>query len=293
MKNRKLFYIVVFTGLLGIIASSCIRRKSSQEDQVRNYGKYFIEKVSENELDSLISSYPEIEKADSLVSIQSDTIYVEKMETPGEFEVTLADGVTLKVERDEDGEITVINSKGLFAFPAETYRLAKESGMLSDDPSDATVSERLKDKEYFSWLKKKTSAKNVISLTPGSISYNSKMGYDDYDYYTRQYQAVETVTVTNNTSVDISGSDYSVVFTSKTWACCDYEGWYSRSKSVSGVDLAPGESRTIRLSTEYDMWGQKPKIENPHISLKMSSEELASLSELTGNEYKEYLESKE
>ena len=118
------------------------------------------------------------------------------------------------------------------------------------------------------------------------------MDFDPYDDPIRQYQAIEKVTVTNNTSIDIKGSDYSVAYVYKLWFCCEEEGWRSKSKSVSGVDLRPGETKTITLTSEYDVWGQKPKLENPHINLKISQQDAVKFFQPSGNEYKEYLNSK-
>ena len=63
MKNFA-FFVMLFAGI-GLLASC--GKKTTPEEEVRNYGKYFVEKLNANQLDSLTASYPDISKADSIV----------------------------------------------------------------------------------------------------------------------------------------------------------------------------------------------------------------------------------
>ena len=152
---KKLFFLLGVSFMVGgMLLSSCDGgKKLTPEDEVRNYGKNFVEKLSANQLDSLTASYPDLVNAESLVPVQSDTILVAET-APGQFNVTLAEGITLKVNRSDDGNITVTESKGLFTFPDDKIELAKKTGMWDDNLSDDQLNDRLKDDDFFDYLKK-------------------------------------------------------------------------------------------------------------------------------------------
>ena len=258
---------------IGLLIVSCDgSKKLTPEEEVRNYGKYFVEKLAANQLDSLKASYPDIAKADSIIPIKSDTIMLAEV-VPGQYDMTLAEGITLKVRRSEDGNISVIESKGLFGFPADKVDIAKKTGMWDDKLSDTQLNERMKDEEFFKWIKK---AKTVN--TSDILSIKGKPG----EYGTKgQY-------IQNNTDQNINASDYEVV---------SEEGGYSidigapwRNKGVLKGKPIPPHGR-VYYDT-YDEGYSYDKITG--IKLKLTSEQLQEkfTPAFTGNEYQEYLDSK-
>ena len=151
--KKFLFYFNISIAFIGILYSCDSSKKQSPkeninpEEDVRNYGRYFIEKLSANQLDSLKASYTDIAKADSLVPFKSDTIMVVET-SPGQYDMTLAEGISLKVIRSDDGNISVTESKGLFAFPTDKVDIAKKTGMWDENLSDTKINERLNDVDF-------------------------------------------------------------------------------------------------------------------------------------------------
>ena len=250
--------------------------KPTPEEEVRNYGKYFIEKLNANQLDSLKVSYPDIANADSVVSVQSDSIIVVEA-APGQYEMTLAEGVVLKVNRADDGNITVAESKGLFTFPADKIDIAKKTGMWDDKLSDAQLNERMKDEGFFQYIqnqiKKKTS--NILSVKGGA-----ELGVFN------QY-------IVNNTDQPISGSDY-VILKEETMR---YEkddiqynwAWDTRKYTVPGRNIPP------HGQIKEEVWiapvGNSDLVTG--VRMNLSLEQLQEkFAPFTGNEYQEYLNTK-
>ena len=97
------------------------------EEEVRSYGKDFVAKLTAKQLDSLKASYPDIVTADSIATLKSDTILVSET-APEQYDITLAEGVVLKATRSQDGNIEVISSRGLFAFPSDKMEMARKTG---------------------------------------------------------------------------------------------------------------------------------------------------------------------
>ena len=280
---------ILFFALSLILLSAC---GADKENKVENFGKNFAAYVNASQLDSIKAVYPSA-NFDAVTPVSADSLTVIENGN-GTYRISFSGDTWVDVTVEENGDIKVLESNGIAAFPEEKYEMGKNTGMFNDNPTDVVKAERLNDSAFFEWLNQKAAkaSSNAVSLTPGTISYNFKMDYDAYDDYVRMYQAVEKVTVTNNTSADIKGSEYSVSYVYKTWACCEYEGWVPSSKTVPGVNLAPGESKTITLTSTYDEWGKKPKLENPRVNLKISQQDAAKFFQPSGAEYQEYLDSK-
>ena len=270
--------IMILLAGVGLIASC--GKKATPEEEVRNYGKYFVEKLNANQLDSLKASYPDISKADSLNTVKSDTIMVVES-APGQYDMTLAEGITLKVSRSDDGSISVSESKGLFAFPADKVDIAKKTGMWDDNLSDVQLNERMKDEEFFKYIQdqitKKTS--NIIKI--------GKFIETPADEWEPSNDGIGYQTLTNQTEILIEGSDYELVikdFFSGAGMPAPEEG-FSYSK---GKDIKP--RGTIRVDARDGMhFAHIVKA----IKWKLTPEQLQEkFAPFTGIEYQEYLDSK-
>ena len=245
-------------------------QKVNLEEEVRNYGKYFVEKLNANQLDSLKTSYPDISNADSIIPFKSDSIMVVET-TPGHYTLTLAEGITLKLDRSEDGKITVSESKGLFAFPEDKVEVAKKTGIWDDKFSDAQLNERMKDEGFFQYIqnqiKKKTS--NILS-----VKGDAELGVFN------QY-------IVNNTDQQISGSDY-VILKEECWRLDggDYE---HTNYTVPGRNIPPHGQ--IKIEGYVAPMGNSESVVG--VRMKLTPEQLQEkFASYTGNEYQEYLDSK-
>ena len=251
------------------------------EEEVRKFGSYFVEKISAGQLDSIKDFYPEISIADSIVQLKSDTIKVLEI-APGQYDVTLAEGVNLKINRSEEGKITVSESKGLFAYPADKMGIAKKTGMWEDNLTDAQLNERLKDEDFFKFIKKSKTVNDKKIISVGQVQPNDKniesCGFCDGH-----------LIITNQTDVFISGDDYELVNkVGYQGQATDYDDGYSEFGShEKGKDLEPyGKAR-------YEAeWGFRV-YNNYRIKWKLTKEQLQEkFAPFTGNEYREYLDLK-
>lgn len=268
-------------------------KKTSPEEAVREYGKYFVEKLNSNQLDSLKISYPDLAMADSIVPIISDTIIVAEIAS-GQYDLTLAEGITLKINHADDGTITVTESKGLFSFPADKVDIAKKTGMWDDNLSDAQINERIKDEEFFTWFNEfmQRNSSSVLSLELGKKKQNKKWGPGDYDDQDELLvQEVLEIKISNNSDNYVYGKDYVVNYGILKDTSMDPDIKSSKiiSKNKPGVDIQPNDSVVITLSTDYNMWGFN--IVNPKIELKNSNDNKLKNYQATGKEYQEYLKS--
>ena len=263
-----------------LMLCACGEKKSTPEEDARNYGKYFVEKLKTNQLDSLKASYPAIMEAESIVPFESDTIIVTET-SPGQFDLTLAEGVMLKVNRSEDGNFTVTESKGLFSFPSDKVELAKKTGMWDENLSDAQLNERMKDEEFFNHMNKKTrvSTKNILSVSQPHYSEN----FDSWTGYVEGYQII-----TNNSDFDISGKDYSIIKHVNKEPNSHSMDSYSKNITEPGKDIPAHGSVKIEIAMSFTT-GAEVK----GVKWNVSAEELSNrLVKFTGTEYQDYLNSK-
>ena len=265
--------ILLFTGI-GLIVSC--GKKATPEDEVRNYGKYFVDKLNAGQLDSLKATYPDINKADSIVTVTSDTILVEESAL-GQFDMTLADGIVLKVRRSEDGNIFVTESKGLFTFPADKVDIAKKTGMWDDKLSDAQLNERMKDEEFFTFINSKliNSTSNILKVIKGNYNWEN------------------FIPIKNNTSLPIKGSDYNL----RIEICCamldfdnngnDYWNEISSWETRPGKDIGPSQTINYKISHSDHC-----AICKADVVMNLSNKDIMEkFAPFTGNEYQEYLDS--
>lgn len=274
--KKFLFNLIISIPLLGAILTSCnTGAKPTPEEEVRNYGKYFVEKLNASQLDSLKAAYPDLVNADSIVPVNSDTILIAET-MPGQYNLTLTDGVTLKISRDEDGNISVIESKGLFAFPADKVDIAKKTGMWDDNLSDARLHERMKDEDFYKWLNNQKTIKtsDILALGNTSSDISSGIGFRD---------------VINKTDHEIKGSDYQVI---RTWEDENPNGGdYIVTK---GSEVLPGKDIPPHGKVKFEYYfGNHLSQEIKSIKLKLTPEQIQErLAPYTGNEYQEYQNSK-
>lgn len=275
------FTRVALLSAAAIVVASC-GSKATPEDEVRNYSAYMVEKLSANQIDSIKTAYPDIVLADSIAPLQSDTIIVVET-TPGQFDVTLAEGITLKMSRDEDGNIAVTESKGLFAFPADKKDIAQKTGMWDDSLNDAQMSERMKNDDFFAYIAatKTVQPSKIISI--GRFKNNG----NGTGYYP----------ITNNTDMAIAGNDYEFVIVTSVpvfeGRAVDY--WDTKTGTEPGKDLEPNVTTQVTSQVNETFFAGEvgPAKEIKSVKFKIPDNELkAKFVKYNGNEFQEYLSQK-
>ena len=214
--------------------------------------------------------------------ITSDSIIVAEI-APGQFDVTLSEGITLKVNLSEDGNLTVTESKGLFAFPADKVDIAKKTGMWDDTLNDAELSKRMDQQEFFDYIAKKANkaANNILSVGKKMIVTGYEYDVVEIGYYT----------ITNNTDQTIYPKDYKMEFLDEIASCEEEKRTVKHSSPGKKIDpkstIKVPSSRTDRFCN-YE--------ETDHlvgVTILLTPEEIQErFAKFTGNEYQEYLNSK-
>lgn len=278
MKRKQLFGIASILTGMALTACSSGGKSVSPEDEVRESVKHFVEMVSAGQLDSVKNIYPEIAMADSIAPVKSDSISVTET-GKGSYDVAVAEGITVKITRSDDGAVKITESKGLFAYPAEKIEFAKNTGMWDAALSDVKLNERMKDEGFADFIKDKISSQTKNIITIGALSGSSF----DTDY---------TQTLKNNSNVEIRPSDYVINVTGVEYYWNEEYGVNEPREirtTKPGKAISPNGSARVSFPTYYG----SPSGEIKGITWKISDEEKARrFAKFTGKEYQEYLDSK-
>ena len=295
MKKSLLLRLAIF-GFVGFsVLPSCKKTQSENtsdntveeskidpKEEVTTFVNEFVKNLGANLRDSV--AYPEILLADSITPVSADSISISEA-APGQFDVQLSDGITMKVNRNENGKISVAESHGLFVFPKDKVEIAKKTGMWDDTLSDAKLNERMNDEDFFQYIKNKT--------PKGSSNYIQIGGFvrkGDRGYYTLK----------NTTDQPIKGSEYSIVVKTSV-PVYDPEGglavdhWEKKQSLEAGKDLQP--HGTAQVYSEYvaTFFGGDvgPEKTINGIKWKLSPAQLQEkFAAFKGTEYQEYLYTK-
>lgn len=286
MKKSLLLRLAIF-GFVGLsVLPSCKKTQSENttdntveeskidpKEEVTTFVNEFVKNLGSNLRDSV--AYPEILLADSIAPVSADSISISEA-APGQFDVQLSDGITMKVNRSENGKISVAESHGLFVFPKDKVEIAKKTGMWDATLSDAQLNERLKDEEFFKWVK---NAKTIKSSDIIALGRTEGDGFN-----TRGFRHV-----VNKTDQKIKGSDYYVI---RKYEYAVFNGW--DVDESRGTEVLPGKDIPPHGSVKYEFSNSSHGGEEiSGVKLKLTPAQIQEkFSAFNGNEYQQYLSTK-
>ncbi|MBR4552386.1 MAG: hypothetical protein IKO20_01520 [Bacteroidaceae bacterium] len=253
----------------------------SEADQVKEFATGFATKVSQNQVDSIRALYADAAKIDSFaVAFVPDSVSVAETETPGTYKVSLGTA-DFTVKRADDGTMSVTGSHGLAAYPADALDFAKKTGQWKDGLSDAEQAVRMADKDFRPYVEAsfpKAFAKML--MVKGKLRIVKGLNGP-------AVMAVGTMgaNVVSTCDKPIDGKDYEVVFKGQ------YIDFAITPTTVRepGKNIAPKGS--VLITTEFM---ERLDLQSAYVNIKISNDALFNkYFTPTGNEYDEYLKSKQ
>ena len=265
---------------VGLLVTSC-GGGTSEADQVKDFALDFATKVSKNQVDSVRAFYADAAKCDSFaVTFVPDSVTVTETETPGTYKVSLG-AADFTVKCTEDGKMSVVESHGLAAYPADALDFAKKTGQWKDGLNDAEQAVRMADKDFRTQVVAafpKAFAKMV--MVKGGLEVVKPCDGP-------AMMAVGTLgaNVVSTCDKPIVGSDYEVVFKGQSM---NYESSSAVTSRQPGKDIAPNGKVLVTVDFNYRL-----DFESAYVNIKISNDELFNkYFTATGKEYDEYLAAK-
>lgn len=200
---KKVSVLFVIAALLVAFTSSCDKNKQILTD----FANEFAANVKANNLEKIRSVYPDAELADSVAfSTPGGDPTVEAGDVEGEFIVTFSDNANILVKLADDGTVSVINSVGIFAYPADIYTLAEKTGALTEGIKDVELAKvMLNVGPMISYLCEdyNKSRKNALSVSKPVITKDIEFAMDvGSGYYV----------ITNSLDVPVAGDEYTITW---------------------------------------------------------------------------------
>ena len=270
---------LMLLALYAVVATSC----SDIKKEVKTFATEFAQNVNAKKMDAVQAIYPDAAKIDSFaLDFNPDSIVVTETETPNVFKVSFSSNKNMLVQRADDGKLTVKESHGLYAISPKEMDFALKTGWVKQDMPDVQIVTQLADTAFVSFLAQK--AKEALK---------SNLVVKGWDCtWTWGLEALFVV-IENKGDVDVSANDYAVksmVDVRDNWG-----GIPPQRGHVSVADVKAHETKKMRINmAEYPDPESKSQINvRSTISIIISDEDAINKYLIpTGNEYKEYLESK-
>ncbi len=246
--------------------------------------------------------YPAAADADSLV-IKFDPKTVKISPKSGDtMTVDLDDGTDLVLVWQATGSLQAVASHGLFAYPAARQDFAQKTGQYKPSLNDVENAQRMADTLFSTWMQSKIDEKlnSLVKITNSSVS---KKHISDQWTATENDKCYYTVTVANNTDHEIGGNDYTISVKElwDEWT----DGWEDGSskdsiRPKSASKILTGKPIPANWTVNY-AWERT--FEGTHHSGSTNyrlqstlnytpNHTISSLYDFTGNEYEEYLTTK-
>lgn len=278
-RNRKtLWMILVPLILIGIGVAIWIPESPKNEKVVEDFAFRFGNFANNNQRDSIMKYYPGFELSDSIIAIPVTDLKVTTDEGKNVYSIEYSPEIYIKVENKE-GEIHVLESKGLIAYPQDRIETAKQTGLWSDNLNDVELKQRMNDEGFFEYLD------NLVTQQKSQILTVSTLKGSDPDFY---------YTITNNTDQEIKSSDYQQNWESMRTI---YEEGLANldMKTKTSKHTKPGKPIEPHGSVKIiqEMGGSSFSDDFKGITLTMSDNEFRErFFKYTGNEYRDYLDNK-
>ena len=273
---KKIHFPVLCAIFLISLCVSCM----SESDKARDFALEVGDKISRNMLDSVRVIYPDASGADSLaLKFDPEQVKVQETDRKGSYIAEYAPGVTVSFEAVGDGVMRITGSMGIFAWNAETLRLAKEMGLIRDGISDAEKARairqlpKLMDLVYEEY---KNSNSGTLPITVGEFVNEVTPLYtvdEGKGYYP----------LTNRSDHDIKGSDYQVRILQSAVLRFAANGDYEEHMVTRpGIDIPAGG--TARYKVTYTQFSDN-EVKGVVMKTKGKGEFLRDY-QPTGEEYK-------
>ena len=262
MKKTRLFITVP---LAAALLCSC----SGNKKEVTDFAADFARKVQAGQVDSLKMVYPQIEDADSIaVTFVADSLRVDDTDKEGVYNVSYGNGVAVTVRMDGDGRMTVLDSRGLFAYP--------KTGALNGDLTDAEKAKRMAIVDLMAediYSRYSDKRKNAIVNLGLTITKDIMFRMDEgAGYYTLK----------NTTDRPIKGNEYTITWEDVHMMSLEDD---TRYRTETGKDIPA--NGTVKFPVEFTEYAGSSISK---ITMKeLSNEEFMAGYTPVGNEYEAYV----
>lgn len=277
--------------------------QSGDKQEALQLVEQFAKAIEADDWQTVCQLYPNAEKAAALdISFNNDSVVVTHQKDNDTIDVRLSYKQSLRIVKDDNGQMHVVSSKGLFSYPSDQIDFALKTGWINASLDDVECAERLNEKDFVSWIEKKAIAamQSKVKVIQSSVKRGENVGSwgthsaDVYNY---------EVVLENMNNCDIAADAYIVGVVVKGY---DFTWWadegetkspYSESGNSLTGKMIPGKG-TVTYSWVGEEYGgahsgRIPEKLECNVIFNPSKEVAIAAYEPTGKEFSEYLDRKD
>ena len=278
MKYQSFLLTIAMTVMLSAL-SSC----DKSHDQVIEFLTQLQTAQQSGDKGMIAQLYPAAAEADSLsIKFNPETMKVESA-TSDTLTAELDDGTNLVLVRQANGSLQAVASHGLFAYPADRLDLAQKTGQYKPSLNDAENAQRMTDKEFTDKLYEK-----VMKQVKKQITVSEEIVQDNFEGC-KLWQ----ITIRNGTDMELAAKDYNINIKETSviniWEEMRAVEEVRAQTTIPGQTIAP--KGTIQIMHK-DGGGAGCVSIYANLIYNLSKEKVMSTYHFTGNEYEEYLATK-
>ena len=234
MKTKQLTVLFVIV-VAGLATTSC----DSNKGKVEELATQFVTAYNEGDKASVYELWPDVKNYENLSmsgAINSEDISVEKDDSTDNYIATInkQKKQRLVFSVDSTGVISLIDTYGVFRLDSLSSEVAMKAGVPLKMLSDVTLAKLMNPQSDFIRDLKHENGTHNLWANYGAYSW----GHNGSGYYVSM-----DFTIRNNSSQTVKGSDYYLIITPKQTST----GIVYNTKTVDGVDIAPGEMREFNV----------------------------------------------
>lgn len=291
--------------MCGAVLALCMSLTSCESNsEIKDFVEQLQKANAASDTAGLRKMYPDSKLFEmNQFSLERDKVVVEPVESDGaQYKVILNDSTRLLLLGLSDGSFRVEKSWGLLAIPKADAAIAKATGWVKKDLTDAENGKRLSNNGFRKYMSNKLAeiVKNVLKIE--NIQYKN-LGEKEIDWFDDEktepmmwsYEMKTTFDVVNISHSAISADDYRC----DAIVCC--EGYFGNSDPVDREAVRDIKTKDIaaggRVTLEFVYKGKYECVEGtggfieakPSVELLNYSGDLSKMYHFTGKEYDEYI----
>ena len=274
--------------------------QSGGDREILQFVEQFAKAIETGDRQAICLLYPNAEKAESFdVSYHKDSVVVSHQHGNDTIDVKLSYRQSLKIVKDNNKQMRIVSSKGIFSYPADQINFAMKTGWIDASLDDVERAERLSEKEYVAWIEKRAieAMKSKVKVVQSSVKRGENVGnYGSTSADVYNYEVV----LENMNNCDIAADVYIVSVVVRGY---DFTMWadeeetkepYSESCNSLTGKMIPKKGTVIYSwkSEEYGgaHGGRVPERLECKVIFSPTRGDALAAYELTGKEYLEYLD---
>ena len=233
---KKIYYVFLFAS--AVLFASCTEYK------VKKMSKQLVVALNENDSTTIADIYPNSRIAKAFAdNLEYDSLSVE--EIADTMIVHINNGKAFYVAKNDDGDLKVVDSRGVFVFSERMLDIGEQTGWVSPTMSDMEKAEQFADSVFVHYLADKTHRDILSSFVELNVLLD--FSYKEYDNKLRWNILVR------NSSYSLLGSDYNFIV----------DVTPALSITVPGIDLDEEDLnyRITKFKTEIAEFSPKVRVE--------------------------------